>query len=386
MLDVTAPGFTLFDTSIGRCAIAWSDRGIVSLQLPARTARETRALVRRRWPRAVEAVPPAGVQRAIDAVLALLAGRPADLSPVTLDLEGVPPFHRRVYEVARTIPPGATLGYGDIAAQLGVPGGARAVGQALGRNPVAIIVPCHRVLAARGGPGGFSAEGGLVTKQRLLAIEGVTLAVAPVSNGHAIRRFDPAAAVEHLRAADPRLRALIDRVGPCRLRPARRQTLFDALAAAIVSQQLTGRAAATIFARLCALWPGGLEAQVVHDAPDERLRGAGLSGAKQRALRDLARRTLAGELPSMRQLARMDDDEIVERLIVVRGIGRWTVEMLLIFRLGRPDVLPLDDYGVRKGFAKTFGRADLPSRAALERRGARWRPYRSVASWYLWRA
>jgi methylated-DNA-[protein]-cysteine S-methyltransferase len=384
---VPSTAFAFFATPIGACAIAWSDRGIVSLHLPERTRRAARQRLLARWPDARETPPPPDVQRAIDRVGALLAGQAVDLSPIALDLTGVPPFHRRVYDLAREIAPGTTLAYGEVAARLGTPGAARAVGQALGRNPVAIIVPCHRVLAASGRPGGFSAEGGLVTKQRLLAIEGVALEAPASSNGHAaLKTFDAAAAAAHLRAADRVLRALIDRVGPCRLEPARGQSLFAALAEAIVSQQLTGRAAATIFARVCALWPGGLDAACVLDAPEEALRGAGLSGAKQRALRDLARRTLAGELPTMRQLGRMDDETIVERLTVVRGIGRWTVEMLLIFRLGRPDVLPLDDYGVRKGYARAFGLADLPPRAQLEKRGERWRPYRSIASWYLWRA
>jgi len=167
-----AQKFTLFDTAIGRCAVAWSERGILAVQLPEGTQRKTHARLVRRFPQAREAPPPPAVQRAIDGVAALLRGEVSDLTAVELDMDGVPPFHRRVYRVARKIPPGATLSYGEIAARLGAPRSARAVGQALGRNPFAILVPCHRVVAAGGKPGGFSANGGVATKLRLLAIEG----------------------------------------------------------------------------------------------------------------------------------------------------------------------------------------------------------------------
>jgi methylated-DNA-[protein]-cysteine S-methyltransferase len=167
---MTPRGFALFETAIGACGIAWSDGGIVSVQLPERDDSATRARLARQCAGAREADPPPDVRRAIDAVVSLLNGEPTDLSFVTLDMEGVPDFHRRVYEVARTIPPGGTRSYGDIASRLGDPGSARAVGQALGRNPFVIVVPCHRVLA-----GGFSANGGTATKLTLLAIEGAQL-------------------------------------------------------------------------------------------------------------------------------------------------------------------------------------------------------------------
>jgi len=164
-------GFALFDTAIGRCGIAWSGRGVAGVQLPEGNERDTRGRLRRRFPDAREAPPPAPVQRAIDGVAALLRGEPCRLDTVTLDMDGVPPFHRRVYEVARTIPPGTTLSYGEVATRMGVPGAARDVGQALGQNPFAIIVPCHRVLAANGKVGGFSARGGVRTKLRLISSE-----------------------------------------------------------------------------------------------------------------------------------------------------------------------------------------------------------------------
>ena len=163
---------------------------------------------------------------------------------------------------------------------------------------------------------------------------------------------------------------------------------FDALAESIAYQQLSGKAAATIFGRVRALYPKRkwLDPEQLLATPDETLRAAGLSRAKTAALKDLAAKTIDGTVPAGRALIRMTDDEIIARLTAVRGIGRWTVEMLLLFDLGRPDVWPVDDYGVRKGFAKTFGRRKLPTPKQLMKFGEKWRPYRSVAAWYFWRA
>ena len=164
-------GHALFDTAIGACAIAWSPRGVVALQLPESSGERTVARLRRRFPGTQPASPPPPVNAAIDGIVALLDGAPIDLSDLVLDESGVPEFHRAVYAIARTIAPGTTLSYGDIATRLGDPTQARAVGQALGQNPFAVIVPCHRVLAAGGAIGGFSAGGGAATKRRMLAIE-----------------------------------------------------------------------------------------------------------------------------------------------------------------------------------------------------------------------
>ena len=193
-------------------------------------------------------------------------------------------------------------------------------------------------------------------------------------------------AVKALKAADPRLAAVIEKVGPFRLEVEGLDSPFYSLAQSICYQQLTGKAAATIFGRVCALYPRKRPTPMaVLATPDEALRGAGLSRAKTLALKDLAAKTIDGTVPSARALAKMDEEAIIERLTAVRGIGRWTVEMLLIFRLGRPDVLPTTDYGIRKGFAKTFKMKELPTPRELGERGERWAPYRSVASWYLWR-
>jgi DNA-3-methyladenine glycosylase II len=218
--------------------------------------------------------------------------------------------------------------------------------------------------------------------------------------------YDRDAAVAYLSAADPKLAKLIERTGPFTMRLASQQSPFEALTEAIIYQQLHGKAAATIHARLlasfedvCGLPVGGVAVhpspQHLLDCPNQQLRAAGLSGNKALALRDLAAKTIDGTVPTLATIRRMTDEAIIEHLTQVRGIGRWTVEMLLIFRLGRPDVLPVSDYGVRKGFALTFQGLKpaqkvtpdlLPTAAQMERRAKRWSPYRSVASWYMWRA
>jgi len=387
---MTDRGFSLFDTAIGRCGIAWGRGGIVGLHLPEARESETRTRLRRRFPDARESRPPRAVQRAAGDITALLRGEARDLSGIALDMEGVPPFHQRVYEVARTIPVGGTLSYGEVAAKLGSPGSARAVGQALGRNPFAIVVPCHRVLSAGGKVGGFSANGGVVTKLKLLGIEGAHAPAAlPRLEGGNELGWDPKAAIRHLRAADPALSRAIDAGGPFDLPIRSTASIFAALVEAIIYQQLSGKAAETIHARVCALFPrvgSGPTPRQILRVSDEKLRGAGVSRPKVQALRDLARRAADGTLPDLTLARRMDDEALVERLTAVRGIGRWTAEMLLIFRLGRPDVLPVDDLGIRSGFAAVFRKRGRPTREELEARGERWRPYRTVASLYLWRA
>ncbi|HWB32724.1 MAG TPA: DNA-3-methyladenine glycosylase [Acidobacteriaceae bacterium] len=218
--------------------------------------------------------------------------------------------------------------------------------------------------------------------------------------------YDSTAALQHLAAADPKLGRLIRRAGPLTLRIAGGQSPFEALVESIVYQQLHGKAAATIHRRLLesfapvpTLAASGTGAhptpQQILDCPTPQLRAAGLSANKTLALRDLAAKTIDGTVPTLARIRRMSDEDIIEHLTQVRGIGRWTVEMLLIFRLGRPDVFPVSDYGVRKGFALTFGKLkptdkvtplDLPKPDEMLKRGARWTPWRSIASWYMWRA
>ena len=219
--------------------------------------------------------------------------------------------------------------------------------------------------------------------------------------------YDSEAALRELTAADPKLGKLIARAGPFTMKLAATQSPFEALAEAIIYQQLHGKAAATIHRRLIESFyprtPDGLisgpaqhfAAQHILDAPNEQLRAAGLSKNKALALRDLAAKTLDGTVPDLKHIRRMSDEAVIEHLTQVRGIGRWTVEMFLIFRIGRPNVLPVSDYGVRKGFALTFGKLkptdkvtpmDLPKPEVMHRRAKKWQPWSSIASWYMWRA
>lgn len=210
-------------------------------------------------------------------------------------------------------------------------------------------------------------------------------------------QYDATLACQELAKADPKLGALIQRVGPYAIRIRSSHSPFEALLESILYQQLHGKAAAAILKRLLFMF-GDMHPQPEQllAAPDESLRAAGVSRNKILALRDLAQKTLDGTVPSLARIRRMTDAEIIERLTEVRGIGTWTVEMLLIFRLGRPDVFPITDYGVRKGFLLTFGKRltlgkpisaeMLPKVEQMLRRAERWKPWRSVASWYLWRA
>jgi DNA-3-methyladenine glycosylase II len=225
-------------------------------------------------------------------------------------------------------------------------------------------------------------------------------------------RYDSALAIRELSAADPKLGRLIQRAGPFTMRIASAQSPFEALLESIIYQQLHGKAAATIHRRLLesfgpTLPPNSIEAtahamglphptpQQILDCPNEQLRAAGLSANKALALRDLAAKTIDGTVPTLARIRRMSDEAIIEHLTQVRGIGVWTVHMMLIFRLDRPDVLPTSDYGVRKGFALTFGKLkptdkvtplDLPKPDVMQKRAKKWHPWCSIASWYLWRA
>lgn len=199
--------------------------------------------------------------------------------------------------------------------------------------------------------------------------------------------FDYEVAVAHLSKKDPVMRRVIKSVGPFTLQIEHMQSCFETLMESIVYQQLTGKAAATILGRVKLLYGSDAfpSAQAVLETPDDLLRSAGLSRSKVAALKDLSRLTVDGHIPEISELQKYNDEKIVELLTAVRGIGEWTVHMLLLFRMGRPDILPINDYGVRKGFARAYKLTDLPKPKELLAHGERWRPYRSVASWYLWR-
>ena len=200
--------------------------------------------------------------------------------------------------------------------------------------------------------------------------------------------FDLAAALVHLAERDEQLKGLIAETLPFEVDIAEAQTPYDALLESICHQSISGKAAATIFGRVKALGSNGRA-----PTPEEMLRirkqplrKAGLSGAKILAMKDLAKKTIAGVVPTLERAQAMSDEELIKRLVSVRGIGAWSVEMFLIFRLGRPDVLPIHDLGVKKGWSVAYGKKHMPRPAELLAFGERWRPYRTVASWYMWRA
>jgi O-6-methylguanine DNA methyltransferase len=325
---------------------------------------------------------PATIQRALDSLRAHLEDGADDLAQVPVDDTRWTSFQRKVFASARAVGVGRTVSYQGLARALGVPGASRAVGQAMATNPVPLVVPCHRVLGARKALHGFSAHGGADAKARLLGREARFVARRQgLATG-----YDPAEAVAWLRESDPPLARWMDRVGPFTLAVDPKVTVYASLLRAVVYQQLTGRAAATILGRVKDLYGGALPApEVLAQEDPGRLRSAGLSEAKAAALRDLGARVRDGAIPTTQALDDLEDDEVVARLTVVRGVGRWTVEMYLLFGLGRPDVLPVKDLGVRKGFGRAFLRGRMPTEEELVARAARWRPYRSVASWYLWR-
>ncbi len=353
-------------TAVGPIEIDWNEHAVTRVRLleSGKTKKSARA---------------PGFVRDLATMLAQhFSGRTQDFSKVPLDYANVPAFHAKVYEASRKVGAGSLIGYGELAVRAGSPGASRAVGQAMARNPFFVVVPCHRVAASLKNLGGFSAPGGALTKRRMLEIEGAFLEDTP---------YDVERAVRELRAADPALAKVIAAAGDRRPRVQPLHSLFESLGRSIIYQQLSGLAAGAIHRKYAALFPDHRPtAEHLSKLSDARIRGAGLSANKLAALRDLAKRALAGELPTLQAMEKMTDDAIVEALTKVRGIGPWTVHMLLIFRLGRPDVLPVADYGVRKGFQKTYKKRELPNAKALEKHAEKWRPWRSVASWYMWRA
>lgn len=375
-------------TALGALGVVWSERGLSRVLLPwlddddgdrmrAQLKKERAALAER-----ATGIGAAWAER----FAAHLEGEAVDYRDLRIDDSAWTPFGKRVYDAARDIPRGTTVTYSELARAIGTPS-ARAIGVALGKNPVPIVVPCHRIVGADG-CGGFSSPGGASTKAQLLAVEGGALG----DPEHRLAR-------RHLAKVDPALAPLVRSI-PCTLPVRPKGALFRTLVRAIAGQQLSTKAAATIFGRLEGAlgiggdprWQTGDTKPWPADAParllaldDATLRGVGMSGAKAASLRDLATKTSDGTL-DLARVERLPDERVIETLTTVRGIGRWTAEMLLIFDLGRPDVLPVDDLGIRKGMQKIQALRALPDAARIEKLAEPWRPWRSIGSWYLWRA
>lgn len=357
------PAF-VFETSLGPAAIEWDGPKVLRFCIPGSGSLPANPL----------ASAPRHIRTLTDRVVLHCAGSPQDFRDAPLDFTRVPPFAAKVYQALRATPHGSTVGYGELAERAGSPGASRAVGTAMAKNPWPLLVPCHRVLAEGGRLGGYSAGNGLGSKVQLLALDGV--------------HIDPA---RQISLQDPRFGKHIEATGPCGLTVTAPESVFAALLRSIVYQQLTGKAAETIFSRVRALYPqrsGKAQLRAEHTASlsDAALLGCGLSRNKLAAVRDLAARAASSELVTLERARALSDEELVTQLSQVRGIGRWSVQMFAMFSLGRTDILPLGDLGVQKGFARLFGRGQLPSADELAARGERWRPFRSIASWYLWRA
>ena len=377
--------YTTVRTNLGTIALGYSEHGVSRVLLPWADWNEPRPSDLAAAGLKTEARAPAPIAEIARALQAHVNGEVQDFSEVPLDTSGVSPFLLRAQRAAQQIPPGQTRTYGELAALAGAPAAVRAAGTAMATNRWPIVVPCHRVFA-RSDFGNYSAASGLHTKLRLLWREGYRGRTSNVA-------FDEHAAVAHLTEADARLAQLIEQVGPFTMqatapKPRGGVAPFVALAKAIVSQQLSGNAAATIYGRVAQLLGSDSidDAVAVLALPKTKLRAAGLSENKALSLIDLARQALAGGLPTRAAMQSMSDEDIIERLSHIRGIGRWSVQMLLMFHLGRPDVLPVQDLGIQKGYALTYGTRSLPSPATLQRTARAWSPYASVASWYLWRA
>ncbi|MCL5808017.1 MAG: methylated-DNA--[protein]-cysteine S-methyltransferase [Deltaproteobacteria bacterium] len=378
--------YCLFETPLGPCGIAWKEPAtcplspvVTFIQLPEATRGLTEKRIAGRSGARKARLIPAGIAGIIKKIQNHLHGDLQDFQDINLELDGVGPFGRQVYEEARKIPAGRTMTYGALARKINRPTASRAIGQALGKNPIPLIIPCHRVLASGNKSGGFSAHGGVTTKARLLAIEGATLGTPATIKS----KRDLLQAVALLIKQDPRLAGCLTRPIEFRLRPD--HSPCATLIEAVVHQQLSPKAASTILGRVMDLYPGSKipDPAELQKTEDERLRKAGLSKAKIKALKDIATKTLDGTVPSSEKIVSLSNEEIIKRLTSIYGVGQWTVEMMLIFNLGRVDVLPIGDYALRKCMSEVLGLKEVPTPKQAEILGDLWRPYRTVAALYL---
>ncbi len=375
MFRNVTPAWTVFKTRLGPCGLAWTRRGVDLLIAPEECAWAVREALAAACPDRTEIRrPDPSVRGVIDRLRKHLAGKPDALTDVKLDLSRQSVFGAKVARALRRVPPGRTVTYGELAKRVGAPGAARAVGRVMAANPLSLLVPCHRVLPASGGLGGFSATGGVALKARLLHAEGYVFS-------EAMR-----AGLAHLSRVDRKLGRVIAKSGPYLPAFGDREDPYEILVLSIVHQQISMKAAATIAGRVRALTPGdGFPTPVEFASLSaEAMRGAGLSRQKIGYLCDLAARVGDGRL-ELRKLRRLDDDAAIATLCQVKGIGVWTAQMVLIFHLDRLDVWPVDDLGLQDA---VHAHLDLPARPTAKEmhvHGERWAPYRSMASWYLWR-
>ncbi|HUI46997.1 MAG TPA: methylated-DNA--[protein]-cysteine S-methyltransferase [Nitrospirota bacterium] len=372
-----------FPTSLGNCGVSWDAQGITSFFLPESAGKrvETR-LKRMTKSKRASAVPPSWIKELTGKVIAHLKGEAQDFSNLPVHFIDISEFMRSVYRSAQKIRSGEVVTYSEMAARIGKPNAARAVGAALGKNPIPLVVPCHRVVASQGKLGGYSAPGGVETKAALLELEGVSLKKSGVIATPALWQK----ATKTLQKKDKSIARLIKKVGPLQFQPLLKKEPLAALIQAITSQQLSSKAAGTILNRVNALITedGHPDPTRILNTADADLRKAGLSLMKVSFLKDLARKYLEGKLSPLEKLKEMSDEQIIKEFTQIKGVGRWTVEMYLIFNLGRADIFPTLDFGIRKAVAQLYGLSKVPEPKDIEKYGERWKPYRSVASLYLW--
>ncbi len=366
-------GAELFDTDWGPCGMAWNSKAICSIVLPGEDDDKTLGRLTHALNISGATRKPAFVSHAQRQIRNYLSTRPHSLKSIPIDLSSASLFARDVYLALRKVGRGKTVTYSSLAEMAGHRGAARAVGRAMACNPLPLLVPCHRVLAAGRKLGGFSAHGGAETKARLLYLEGVVLNPEHHRGMRLVRRREPA------------LGKIMSRVGPYSPTLGSTKRPYDALVESIIYQQLSMKAAATIASRVRALGKDGRypDGQMLAHISDGRLRHCGLSRQKISYLRDLAGRVSDGRL-NLRRLGRMGDEEVLDTLREVRGFGTWSAQMFLIFHLGRLDVWPVGDLGLRRAIATLTG-LDTSDVQVLESYGESFRPYRSIATWYLWR-
>lgn len=380
----TQQAWVIFPVENAHCGIAWCTQGVTHFLLPetttARMQKELQLVTAQHDP--AQKIP-AWIARLMRKISLHLKGKAQDFSAVPVFIEKATPFMRAVYDAARRIPAGEVVSYAELAQRIKKPGAVRAVGTALGKNPVPLIIPCHRIIAASGRLGGFSAQGGLDTKKMLLHCEGVSVEKPQLMASAAQWRSGMQFLLQ-----DKQFRQLHKQVGEFAFQPQHNAEPLDALIQAIVSQQLSTKVATTIFERVNQLVSkhGKPCAKTLLSVPDATLRGAGLSGMKVMYLKDLAVHALQGKLPSRDEAHAMSDEQLVRCFTAIKGIGRWSVEMYLIFDLGRADIFPADDYGIRKAIMQLHNLPELPPAKAMAQYGAVWKPYRSIASLYLWRS
>lgn len=373
MLKFHDSGLFVIETSQGPVGLAWTSKGVNRLILGLQAETTAQELAR--------ACPNAPKARRVQGDLALLVkrikavmrGNVDNFEDVPVDFSGLGGFSLAVLKRLRKVRAPEVVTYGELAALCGKPKAARAVGRIMGANPVPLIVPCHRCLGKDGSMTGFSTEGGIDLKARMLFREGY------------VANKEHAAGIKHLRKVDPVMRKIINIVGPYRALPDKPRPAWDTLVTAIVHQQLSVKAGQTIAGRVQDLSPGsGFPTPgEVRGMAHQDLRAAGLSNQKVSYIQDLAVKVDDGSL-KLNSLRRMDDDRVIEELIKVRGIGPWSAQMHLIFHLGRLNVLPTGDLGIQIAAARFYGLKENATGAQLEKIGAKWAPYRSMGSWYLW--